>query len=69
MIKYTVRTGCTLCGMCTYLCPVQAIQLLPDGAHIDLEKCIGCGICYRNCASEAIQKIDVNENSENADSK
>jgi Fe-S-cluster-containing hydrogenase component 2 len=45
--------------MCTYVCPVQAIQLLPDGAHIDLEKCIGCGICYRNCASEAIQKIDV----------
>lgn len=59
MIKYTVRTGCTLCGMCTYVCPEQAIRLLPDGAHIDLDLCRGCGICYRNCASEAIQKVKL----------
>ncbi len=56
MAKYTVRTGCTLCGMCVCVCPIQAIRLLPDGAHIDPDRCAGCGICYRNCASEAIQK-------------
>jgi len=27
------------------------------GAHIDQEKCIGCGQCYKNCASEAIVEV------------
>jgi NAD-dependent dihydropyrimidine dehydrogenase PreA subunit len=28
-----------------------------QGAHIDEEKCIGCGQCAKNCASEAIIEI------------
>jgi ferredoxin len=30
-----------------------------NGACIDLEKCIGCGRCAKNCASEAIVKIEI----------
>jgi ferredoxin len=38
---------------------VKAITIDKDGAHIDLVKCIGCGKCYDNCASEAIEAIEV----------
>jgi NAD-dependent dihydropyrimidine dehydrogenase PreA subunit len=31
------------------------------GAHIDVEKCIGCGSCYNNCASEAIAEVEEGE--------
>ncbi|MFA6931362.1 MAG: 4Fe-4S binding protein [Lentisphaeria bacterium] len=57
MKKYIIDRGCTRCDSCRWLCPVQAISFDLDGAHIDQEKCIGCGICYDNCASEAIRKI------------
>lgn len=66
MIRYIVRTGCTICGMCANVCPVQAIQILHDGAHIDPDKCTGCGLCYRNCASEAIQKVTIQDKREQA---
>ncbi|MGI5877370.1 MAG: 4Fe-4S dicluster domain-containing protein [Christensenellales bacterium] len=55
MTRYVVSTGCTLCGMCAADCPEGAVTLRPGGARIDPQRCIGCGICYRNCASEAIQ--------------
>lgn len=60
MIKfiYEVSQGCTLCGMCIYECPVMAIIMEKTGARIDSEKCTGCGRCAKNCASEAIRKIE-----------
>ena len=51
---YEVKQGCTLCGMCETECPVGAITLGMKGAQIDSEKCVGCGRCAMNCASEAI---------------
>ncbi|MBR4125806.1 MAG: 4Fe-4S binding protein [Victivallales bacterium] len=32
-----------------------------EGAHIHQEKCIGCGTCMENCASEAIREISEEE--------
>ncbi len=52
--RYEVTRGCTGCTTCIYECPVQAIKMAPGGARIDPQKCIGCGKCYDNCASEAI---------------
>ena len=54
MAKYQVNAGCTKCGECRFSCPVGAITMNKDGAHIDAELCIGCGSCYDDCASEAI---------------
>lgn len=51
---YAVKQGCTLCGMCVMECPMGAISLGKSGASIDPEKCVGCGSCADNCASEAI---------------
>lgn len=65
MTKYIVATGCTLCGMCVVECPVKAIVLGPQGARINPDLCMGCGSCYRNCASEAIQKQEDQKNGGN----
>ena len=46
--------GCCFCQECQYVCPVGAISMDSKGAHIDENKCVGCGICAKNCASEAI---------------
>jgi len=54
---YSVKRGCTLCGTCLYECPVKAIRMTASGAVIDQDKCIGCGRCYKNCASEAIERL------------
>ena len=59
MVKYSVEAGCCICQECLYVCPVSAIKFDSKGAHIDTEKCIGCGKCAKNCASEAIVKIEI----------
>jgi Fe-S-cluster-containing hydrogenase component 2 len=51
--------GCCFCQECQYVCPVHAITMDKNGAHIDREKCIGCGKCAENCASEAIVKLET----------
>lgn len=56
---YSVTNGCCYCSECMFVCPVKAITMDKAGAHIDEEKCIGCGSCARNCASEAISKKEV----------
>jgi uncharacterized Fe-S center protein len=39
-------------------CPVGAAGLSSKGAAIDQTRCIGCGACYDNCASHAIDQLD-----------
>lgn len=46
------------CGNCARNCPVQAIDMLPDGdiilPHIRHNSCIGCGACAYHCPAQAI---------------
>ncbi|MBQ7395536.1 MAG: 4Fe-4S binding protein [Lentisphaeria bacterium] len=56
MKKYTI-SGCTACDSCRWVCPGEAITMDADGAHIDPEKCIGCGKCVNECPSEAIIEV------------
>lgn len=62
--KYKVTHGCTYCMTCLYECPVSAISMGTEGAVIDQARCIGCGVCYENCASEAISPIEVHVETE-----
>ena len=53
---YRVVQGCTFCNTCVYECPVGAITMTREGAVIDPARCIRCGACFDNCASEAIRR-------------
>jgi uncharacterized protein (DUF362 family)/NAD-dependent dihydropyrimidine dehydrogenase PreA subunit len=56
---YTVRPKviwhrCIACGSCIEGCPVEAVSLVNEKAHIDDGKCIRCYCCHELCPEEAI---------------
>lgn len=65
-VIYEITGGCTLCGTCVFECPIGAIKLTGKGATINPDKCIQCGKCYENCASEAVNRIDTTKKGEPA---
>ena len=62
-IQKTDRSSCTGCGNCARICPVGAVQVVPDGcadrvkrkAAVNEDLCLGCGVCVRNCPAGAIR--------------
>ncbi|MCK5096657.1 MAG: DUF362 domain-containing protein, partial [Desulfobacteraceae bacterium] len=55
------KKNCIGCLECINHCPVDAIELIEEKAHIDSKKCIGCGECIVRCSSDAVQ-IRWNQN-------
>ena len=58
--------NCTGCGKCVDVCPVEAMSLVsanaPDKkkkkkARLNVDICLGCGVCRRNCISGGIKLI------------
>ncbi|MHA2191570.1 MAG: ATP-binding protein [Candidatus Thorarchaeota archaeon] len=45
---------CTSCETCVELCQMEALSMLDDTLSINLNRCIGCGICVANCPEDAI---------------
>ena len=53
-----VNNNCSGCGRCLPTCPVKVISLEAEQADgtgtkravIDLDLCLGCGVCVRNCS-------------------
>ena len=41
--------GCIGCKMCEKICKFDAVKVENNIAHIDPEKCIGCGACAAKC--------------------
>ena len=64
------KDKCTGCGICTDICPTEALKLGPlvpiarglldmDYVKVDKEKCALCGLCAASCPFEAMEfKID-----------
>ena len=61
MKKVAVVRGCTGCDTCRYLCKVEAITFDHSGAHIDPQKCVGCGRCYDACQPGAFEPYEPEE--------
>ena len=55
--EYAVVSGCVGCDVCRWLCKFEAITFDHNGAHIDPNKCIGCGKCIENCQSYSIKMV------------
>lgn len=61
------REKCTGCGLCSNLCPKQAISMkpAPDTGHfvsvINQEKCIDCRLCEKSCPAlrEPVRKKSI----------
>ncbi len=68
------RNACKACGRCVAACPKHLIELIPDNAKyavrcVNKEKgpavkksctagCIGCGICQKQCESDAVHVVN-----------
>jgi Pyruvate/2-oxoacid:ferredoxin oxidoreductase delta subunit len=47
---------CAECGDCARACPVNAIEMIPDGCpEIDTDFCLGCGVCALKCSTESMR--------------
>ncbi|MBR3004974.1 MAG: RnfABCDGE type electron transport complex subunit B [Lachnospiraceae bacterium] len=69
-VAFIDRESCKGCGHCVEICPRGVIELVPYEATVRVRcnstskgkdvkavcqvGCIGCGLCMKNCASEAI---------------
>ena len=56
------RDDCVFCEKCTELCPMYAIKLIDEESEnnrieINIDRCIGCGVCAFNCQNEAITMV------------
>jgi ferredoxin len=47
------RDACVLCGLCTGVCPPNALELGPDRLEV-LDHCSGCGYCIPYCPVGAL---------------
>lgn len=57
------REGCTGCGKCVFVCPVEAMTLVSSNdsrndrkmiAKVDETICLGCAVCVRVCPKKSI---------------
>jgi len=46
--------NCTHCGICSEVCPFDAITINENSWNIDKKTCFGCGVCVENCPTEAL---------------
>lgn len=48
---------CNACEVCAERCQMDAIQYDDGFAEIDLDRCIGCGLCVTTCPTEALTMV------------
>lgn len=56
-VKKVCSAGCIGCKLCTKQCENAAITVDDNIAHIDYDKCTGCGKCAEKCPVKIIRTI------------
>lgn len=51
----TLTECCSGCGFCASICPTEAITIVENIAHSDINRCIKCCACVKQCPTEARQ--------------
>lgn len=51
------KVGCIACQKCVKVCKFDAIHVNNFLAEIDYDKCISCGLCERECPTNAIANL------------
>ncbi len=54
-MPWVKQEDCIGCETCVEECPVDAIFMEDEKAHIDEELCIRCGTCHDVCPEEAVR--------------
>jgi ferredoxin len=66
--RIAVAEGCTLCPVCTNVCPTKAIERERVGAlgqggeyvlTLDVSACTGCGACVASCPPQVISLLEA----------
>lgn len=57
--RIRVEEGCTLCPVCTNVCPTEAVYRAREGEEyvlrLKVEACTGCGACVESCPPRVIR--------------
>ena len=57
--RIRVEEGCTLCPVCTNVCPTGAVRRVREGEeyvlYLLVEACTGCGACVESCPPQVIR--------------
>lgn len=58
-IRVTEAVSCTLCGVCTQVCPTRALSLIHNPTEEALTfshaRCVACGACVEQCPEKVLQ--------------
>jgi len=53
LVKYN-PDKCQICGVCSEICPFDAVIIKDRKYYYDAEKCMGCELCVEHCPNQAL---------------
>ncbi|MBO1436492.1 4Fe-4S dicluster domain-containing protein [Meiothermus sp. CFH 77666] len=66
--RIAVAEGCTLCPVCTNVCPTKAVERERDAVEglseeyvlkLNVSACTGCGACVESCPPQVISMVEA----------